>query len=239
MGCLHRISFISFSIWWKGLFTTLFWYGSTLFWHGSPFGIMAFIALCFLGKLVKSGLLIFMERSYWYISTLTEFKKAPLFHQSLGPRVFLSFSFSLSLYFWLIPWSAKAGCITQGILASFLLSLSYRRLWTTRFWSIKGPQQIMLLIVLSWGENAPLWADPGEAGPDGYAAACDWGEGTPCPQSLCSQTGQTTTPNWLTLLGLENRTQRNPKEWLDRSLPAYYHFYLKLCTINIDNADVY
>ena len=27
MGYLHRISFISFSIWWKGLFTTLFWYG--------------------------------------------------------------------------------------------------------------------------------------------------------------------------------------------------------------------
>ena len=40
--------------------------------------------------------------------------KAPLLHQSLGPCVFLSFSFSLSL--------------------------SYHRLWTTRFRSIKGPQ---------------------------------------------------------------------------------------------------
>ena len=76
--------------------------------------------------------------------TLTEFSKAPLFHQSLGPLafLFLSQSFSLSLYFWLIPWSAKAGSKTQGILASVLLSLSYRRLWTTRFWSIKGPQHI-------------------------------------------------------------------------------------------------
>ena len=62
--------------------------------------------------------------------------KTPLLHQGLGPRVFLSLS--LSLYFWLIPWSVKAGCITQGILASFLLSLSHRRLWTTRFWSNKG-----------------------------------------------------------------------------------------------------
>ena len=46
-----------------------------------------------------------------------------------------SFSLSLSLYFWLIPWSAKVSCITQGILASFLLSLSYRWLWITRFQS--------------------------------------------------------------------------------------------------------
>ena len=50
-------------------------------------------------------------------------------------------SFSLSLYFWLIPWSAKASCVTQGILASFLLSLSYCRLQTTRFRCIKGFQQ--------------------------------------------------------------------------------------------------
>ena len=53
-----------------------------------------------------------------------------------------SFSLSLSLYFWLIPWSTKGGYITQGILASFLLSLSYRRLWTTRFQSTEGPQQV-------------------------------------------------------------------------------------------------
>ena len=33
----------------------------------------------------------------------------------------------------------KAGCITQRILASFLLSLSHRWLQTTRFQSIKGP----------------------------------------------------------------------------------------------------
>ena len=32
--------------------------------------------------------------------------------------------------------------MTQGILASFPLSLSYRQLQTTRLWSIKGPQQV-------------------------------------------------------------------------------------------------
>ena len=66
----------------------------------------------------------------------------PCSTRDLGPCVLLSLSLSLSqsLYFWLIPWSAKASCVTQGILASFLLSLSYRRLQTTRFQSIKGPQ---------------------------------------------------------------------------------------------------
>ena len=53
---------------------------------------------------------------------------------------FLSLSFSLSLYVWLIAWSVKAGCITQGILASFLISLSHCQLQMTRFRSIKGPQ---------------------------------------------------------------------------------------------------
>ena len=51
----------------------------------------------------------------------------------------LSVFLSLFLYFWLIPWGAEAGCVTQGILTSFLLSLSHRRLQTTRFRSIKGP----------------------------------------------------------------------------------------------------
>ena len=65
--------------------------------------------------------------------------------RALVPMSFyLSFSpslFSLSLYFWLIPWGVEAGCVTQGILASLLLSLSYRRLRTTRFQSIKGPTE--------------------------------------------------------------------------------------------------
>ena len=61
--------------------------------------------------------------------------KHPHSTRDLGPRVLLSLS--LSLYFWLIPWSVKTGCVTQGILASFLLPLSYRLFQTTRFRSIK------------------------------------------------------------------------------------------------------
>ena len=62
----------------------------------------------------KSGILIFIyaENNY-LIYAHTLLIKTPLLHQSLGPRVFLSFflfflSFSLSLYFWLIPWSSEA-----------------------------------------------------------------------------------------------------------------------------------
>ena len=70
--------------------------------------------------------------------------KTPLLHQSFGSRVFRSFFLSIYTYFWLIPWSAKAGCKTQGILTSFLLSLSHRRLQTTRFQSNKGPTNYIL-----------------------------------------------------------------------------------------------
>ena len=56
--------------------------------------------------------------------------KTPLLHQSLGPRVFpsfffLSFSLSLSLYFWLIPWSAEA--FWAHFLARASKTLSRRR----------------------------------------------------------------------------------------------------------------
>ncbi|CAN0506115.1 unnamed protein product [Rangifer tarandus platyrhynchus] len=50
--------------------------------------------------------------------------KTSLLHQSFGPRVFLSFF----LYFWLIPWSAQAGCVTQGmcLFPSFTLIVDSR-----------------------------------------------------------------------------------------------------------------
>ena len=59
-------------------------------------------------------------------------------------------SFSLSLSFCLISWSVKASCITRGILPPFLLSLSYRRLWTTRSRSMKGPQHTRTSCI--WGQ---------------------------------------------------------------------------------------
>ena len=44
-----------------------------------------------------------------------------------------------------------AFCVNQGISASFSPLLSYRQLWTTRFRSIKGPQQNAKLITLASG----------------------------------------------------------------------------------------
>ena len=40
-----------------------------------------------------------------------------------------------------VPGTLLAFCINQGISASFSPFLSYCQLWTTRFWSSKGPQQ--------------------------------------------------------------------------------------------------
>ena len=63
----------------------------------------------------KSGILIFIfaENNY-SIYAQAMLIKTPLLHQSFGPRVYLSVCLSilpvfLSLYFWLIPWSAEAG----------------------------------------------------------------------------------------------------------------------------------
>ena len=56
---------------------------------------------------------------------------------SIRAWVPMSFSISLSLSFWLIPWSTKAGCVTQGTLPSFLPSLSHHRVRTTRFQPLK------------------------------------------------------------------------------------------------------
>ena len=57
-----------------------------------------------------------------YICAHTMLIKTPLLHQSFGPRVFLSLSISVFLADFL---ERKAGCITQEILASLLLSLSH------------------------------------------------------------------------------------------------------------------
>ena len=150
---------------------------------------MTIIIPCSLGNgYCTFGFQIFIidERNFLYYSLyiLTEkIIKTPLLHQSLGPRVCLSFFLSLSLR--LILWSAEtrlahsparpsktlsrrhpvpspllerapgafvrdAGpvsrtllvfCVNQGVSASFFLSLSYRRLWTSRSRSIKEPQQ--------------------------------------------------------------------------------------------------
>ena len=48
-----------------------------------------------------------------------------------------------------MPGTLLAFCVNQGISASFSPLLSYHRLRTTRFWSIKGPQQMSNLICFS------------------------------------------------------------------------------------------
>ena len=137
----------------------------------------------------KSGILIFIfaENNY-SIYAHTMLIKTPLLHQSFGPHVFLSLSFSLSLslsgYFFgaqrpseftflprllrpsregtlrlhpiekvpeasvnrasPVPGALLAFCVNQGISASFsLLYFLIGRLWTTRFQSINGPQQVV------------------------------------------------------------------------------------------------
>ena len=47
-----------------------------------------------------------------------------------------------------VPGALLAFCVNQGISASFSPLLSYRRLWTTRVWSVKGPQQLVKPMVL-------------------------------------------------------------------------------------------
>ena len=137
----------------------------------------------------KSGTLIFISaknnnfvRQYIY----THHIKTPLLHQSSGPRVFLSLSFSLSGYFFgaqrpseftFLPGLLRpsrevtlclhpikrapeasvnraspvsgtllAFCVNQGISASFsLLYFLSGSLQTTRFPSIKGPQQLIIV----------------------------------------------------------------------------------------------
>ena len=125
----------------------------------------------------------------WVVILLKIYKPALLLikyrcsTRDLGPRVVLSFSFSLSL--WLILWSVETRqltflprlsrpfredalclreryklyprallvlCITQGIPASFSLLLSYHRLRTTRFWSIKGLQQLISIFLFQLEE---------------------------------------------------------------------------------------
>ena len=76
--------------------------------------------------------------------------KTPLLHQSLGPPVVLSLSLCLFLADSL---ECESGCVTQGILASFLLPLSHHQLRTTRLWSNKGPTDNQLKIQHSKNED--------------------------------------------------------------------------------------
>ena len=100
MGCLHRISFISFCFWWKGSFMTLFCYGS-------PLGPMASIAPMLPWQTCKvRSLDLYLKKLLVYIHLQNSVKHLCSIRAWVPMSFF--FSFSLSLYFWLIPWWAKA-----------------------------------------------------------------------------------------------------------------------------------
>ena len=86
--------------------------------------------------------------------------KHPCSTRDLGPRVLLSLFLSLSLFLADSLEHKSHSCVTQGILASFLLSLSYCRLRTTRFWSIKGPQHT-IMSSLYWDTPSQVWCNLG------------------------------------------------------------------------------
>ena len=114
-----------------------------------------------------NGWVIILQKIYKPTFLLIKYPRST---RDLGPRVILSFSLSLWLILWSAetcwahfparafktssrgppvpprykpcPRALLVLCVTQGILASFSLLLSYRWLWTTRFQSIKGPQQV-------------------------------------------------------------------------------------------------
>ena len=107
----------------------------------------------------KSGILIFIFTENNYLVIKTRQIKTPLLYQSLGSHAFLSFFSSLFISLFLADsLNVKAGCITQGILASFFLSLSHHQLWTTRFWSIKGQTATHSSIL---AQRIPLTEEPG------------------------------------------------------------------------------
>ena len=103
MGCLHRISFISFSIWWKGFFMALFCYES-------PFGLMASIAPASLVTCKVWSLDLYLKKLPVYMLLQNSIKHpcsirawVPVsFFLSLS--AFLSFSFSLLLYLSISGW---------------------------------------------------------------------------------------------------------------------------------------
>ena len=95
-----------------------------------------------LGPRVLLYLCLFLCLSFWLILWSVEPAKLIFLPGLSRPlKTFWEGALCLHEQYKPCPRVLLAFCITQGILASFLLSLSYRWLQTTRFQSIKGPQQ--------------------------------------------------------------------------------------------------
>ena len=120
--------------------------------YGDKYPLLSLIgiALCF----VKSGILtfIFAENNYSWLKHLCSIRALV----PLSFFLFLSFSY-LSISGW-FP-GMRAGCVTQGIIASLLLSLQ-----TTSFRPIKGPTHACML---SHFNRVQLFWDPMDCSPPG------------------------------------------------------------------------
>ena len=117
MECMHRSPFISFSIWRKWLFTTLFWYRLS-------FGFMASITPCFLVTCKGWPFDLYLKKlpcNMVYILTQSSIKH-PCSARDLGPRVLLSPSLppslppslSLSLSLSVSGWFSERGNLTSS-----------------------------------------------------------------------------------------------------------------------------
>ena len=90
MGCLHRISFISFCFWWKGSFMTLFCYGS-------PLGLMASIAPMLPWQTCKvRSLDLYLKKLLVYIHLQNSVKHLCSIRAWVPMSFFLSFSLFLA-----------------------------------------------------------------------------------------------------------------------------------------------
>ena len=131
MGYLHRISFISFPFGERDYLQPSFDMDCLLaLW---PLLLLVFLVSCkvrsfdlYLKKLPCNTVYILTQKSI----------KQACSTRDLGPHVLLSLSLSLSHF--LADSLERGGLLCNP--ASFLLLLSYRRLRTIRFRSIKGPQ---------------------------------------------------------------------------------------------------
>ena len=139
--------------------------------YGDKYPLLSLIgiALCF----VKSGILtfIFAENNYSWLKHLCSIRALV----PLSFFLFLSFSY-LSISGW-FP-GMRAGCVTQGIIASLLLSLQ-----TTSFRPIKGPTHACML---SHFNRVQLFWDPMDCSPPGSSVhgilqAKSSPGGLPCP----------------------------------------------------------
>ena len=149
--------------------------------------------------------------------------------RALVPVSAVFLSLPLFLYFWLISWNVKAGCVTQGILASFLLSLSHLWLWTIRFRSIKGPTASPLFFSFQlWLRHTPgssvvenLTVSAGDAFP---GSGISPGEGTGDPPQFSCLENSMDRGAWQATVHRVRKSQTRLSDWAHILLSVFKTF---------------